>query len=739
MKPTIHNVIFAKHRNWIITLLITVAVLASLLYFGAFFLSEQIIRRDVKLTSGFSVGEIAAKNVISNQNVEYIDAEATEELQRRAVAGIKPVYSYMIDETLTAVKSFQLFSDLVLGSTLSRSDYDQLSSYLAAAGTSPEVLQQQLSEYSGDDLRRLMNFSDNLLRDIMDTGVLTREELSANPLADASYFDIVITESDRVGDGDKQEEISRSDILTVSALPGVIAEAVSASTLDVAAEVITGIVAPFAVPNLNFDRITTYQRIQSAESSVEPVTATIAEGEYIIVKDFIVTEEALKKLSVLQSSEYEVSLPREVGKGMLALIYSLIFVLVVTRFIPNTYRKQQFFLIIMISVGLFTILQNVTASALLSNGILLFAFSIPIAFLTMLLTAIVGKSAGYLVSAFLALSALLIPQADYSAFIILITQGLTGTYIITIARKRVDMIKSFIYLLFSGFALLLVMGLITQYSFTDFYLQGILMAVNALISTILLVMLLPVCENIFNLPTDFRLIELTTMNTKTLKRMAVVARGTYSHSVSVADLAEAACEAIGANSLLARVGAYYHDIGKIDQPEYFIENQTGSNKHNELKPSLSAAVIKSHVKVGIEKAKEIGLPPEVIDILAQHHGSDVISYFYVEAMNKNEKNSKVSKEDFSYNGTLPMTKEAAVVMLADSVDAACRTIKQPTTPKLEKMVWKIFMDKINNRQLANSDLSLSELEQIKKRFILILSGRYHTRIEYPELPEGAKR
>jgi putative nucleotidyltransferase with HDIG domain len=226
------------------------------------------------------------------------------------------------------------------------------------------------------------------------------------------------------------------------------------------------------------------------------------------------------------------------------------------------------------------------------------------------------------------------------------------------------------------------------------------------------------------------------MNSKTLKRMAVMARGTYSHSVAVADLSESACEAIGANHLLARVGAYYHDIGKIDQPEYFIENQNGDNKHDELKPSLSAVVIKSHVKVGIEKAKEIGLPQEVIDILAQHHGSDVISYFYREALINNEKGSKISPEDFSYNGTPPMTKEAAVVMLADSVDAVSRTLKQPTTTKLDKIIWKIIMEKIEHKQLIYCDLSLKELEIIKNSFIMILTGRFHTRIEYPEAREG---
>ena len=168
---------------------------------------------------------------------------------------------------------------------------------------------------------------------------------------------------------------------------------------------------------------------------------------------------------------------------------------------------------------------------------------------------------------------------------------------------------------------------------------------NFLFSGMLVVVFLPVFEHLWNLPTTFRLMELSSMNSKVLKRMAVVARGTYSHSAAVSELAESACEAIGADYLLAKVGAYYHDIGKISQPEYFIENQTGDNKHDDLKPSLSASVIKSHVKLGIERAKEIGLPPEVIDIIAQHHGSDLISYFYGEAMNLYEKNNKMALEE----------------------------------------------------------------------------------------------
>ena len=301
---------------------------------------------------------------------------------------------------------------------------------------------------------------------------------------------------------------------------------------------------------------------------------------------------------------------------------------------------------------------------------------------------------------------------------------------------RISIILVMIGLLSTG-----LIGLMAGYSGRQFYMYSIVSTLNAIVSVILLVMLLPVMEYVFNLPTDFRLLELTSMNSKILKKMATVARGTYNHSVGVAELAEAACETIGANHLLARVGAYYHDIGKIDQPEYFIENQTGDNKHDELKPSLSAAVIKSHVKVGIEKAKQIGLPQEVIDILAQHHGSDLINYFYIEAMNanQNDKKTRVSPEDFSYNGTPPMTREAAVVMLADSIDAASRTIKQPTTPKIEKLIWKITMDKIDHHQLTQCNLSLMDLELIKKSFVIILSGRFHTRIEYPEMIKDGKR
>jgi putative nucleotidyltransferase with HDIG domain len=205
--------------------------------------------------------------------------------------------------------------------------------------------------------------------------------------------------------------------------------------------------------------------------------------------------------------------------------------------------------------------------------------------------------------------------------------------------------------------------------------------------------------------------------------------------VMVANLAESACREIGADALVARVGAYYHDIGKMDQPEYFVENQTSFNKHDELTPRLSATVIKSHVKLGVEKAKSLSLPDEVVDVISQHHGNGLISWFYDKAT---KEEGEVNADDFSYPGQPPMTREAAVVMLADTVEAATRTLKKPTMARLEQYVDELIMDKFRQKQLSRSELTFRDLEIIKNAFVKILAGHFHSRIEYPKMRENGK-
>ncbi|MBR4121633.1 MAG: HDIG domain-containing protein, partial [Spirochaetales bacterium] len=212
--------------------------------------------------------------------------------------------------------------------------------------------------------------------------------------------------------------------------------------------------------------------------------------------------------------------------------------------------------------------------------------------------------------------------------------------------------------------------------------------------------------------------------------------GTYSHSVAVADLAEVGAKAIGANSLLARVGGLYHDIGKIEHPEYFIENQNGVNKHDDINPSLSVAVIKSHVKVGAEKGREAGLPIEVIKIIQNHHGNDIIAYFYNEALkfqaaSSDDKGETVKASDFSYNAEIPDFRECGIVMLADTIEAASRTVT-PNASKYAKLIDNLFLGKIERGQLDNSNLTMNDIKALSDAFVKTLVARNHSRIEYPD-------
>ncbi len=251
---------------------------------------------------------------------------------------------------------------------------------------------------------------------------------------------------------------------------------------------------------------------------------------------------------------------------------------------------------------------------------------------------------------------------------------------------------------------------------------------NGFFSGILCLGLLTPLELLLNTASVFRLMDLSDNNTPIFKQMQIQANGTYNHSMMVAQLAEAACREIDANPLLARVGAYYHDIGKMDQSEYFVENQANmENKHNDLNPTLSASVIKSHVRKGVEKAHQLHLPQAVIDIIAEHHGNSIITYFFNAAK---EKDSSLEEDDFRYPGIPPVTKESAVVMLADTVEAACHTLDNPTSQRLEKFITLLINQKVDHKQLDNCSLTFSDISKIKATFVNLLTGYYHNRIKY---------
>jgi putative nucleotidyltransferase with HDIG domain len=363
------------------------------------------------------------------------------------------------------------------------------------------------------------------------------------------------------------------------------------------------------------------------------------------------------------------------------------------------------------------------------------AVVLPTALVTMLISVIISYRAAVLNTAILSLGQILFPAVSPEAIAFVFFSGIIGTRAVRKADKRLDLLNAGMILALEQGLAAIMLSFLADFAGYLFFGVVLAAALSGLIWGILNLTILPLVENVMHAATKFRLMELSDPDTPTRKRMLNLAPGTYNHSISVGNLAETACREIGANALLARVGAYYHDIGKIDQAEYFIENQSGFNKHDYIKSGLSSAIIRSHVKIGVEQAAKLGLPDEVTDIIAQHHGSGVIRYFYQRAMDNKEKG--VTEEDYLYTGAPPQSKEAAVVMLADSVEAASRLFKKPTYITIEKAVAAIFREKIDSGQLDEAPISLGDLDKTRQCFVKVLSGQFHSRIEYPAAPAAA--
>ena len=265
----------------------------------------------------------------------------------------------------------------------------------------------------------------------------------------------------------------------------------------------------------------------------------------------------------------------------------------------------------------------------------------------------------------------------------------------------------------------------------------LIILINGLVSGVITLGVLPLFEYILQRVTNISLLELADSNHPVLQRMVLEAPGTYHHSLIVGNLSDSACVAVGANGLLARIGAYYHDIGKLQKPEYFIENQDiKNNLHDELTPTMSKIIIMNHIKEGLELAKKYSLSPVLWDFIQQHHGNSLVYYFYRRALEGKEENQEVAEEGFRYPGPKPNTKETAIVLLADSVEAATRSLKDPTPDKIEETVHKVINNKFIDGQLDECELTLKDIEKISSVFIKILSGMYHSRVNYPQETRG---
>jgi putative nucleotidyltransferase with HDIG domain len=323
-------------------------------------------------------------------------------------------------------------------------------------------------------------------------------------------------------------------------------------------------------------------------------------------------------------------------------------------------------------------------------------------------------------------------EFNFSFTVLSLIVGVVAIYSVTHIRLRNHIFKAILYILMAYFFTLFAFGMMRYDELYEIFETFLYMIPNAILSGFITYMSLGIFERIFDITTDITLLELSDLNHPLLKELTQRAPGTFHHSIIVGNLAEAGAKAINANSLLARVGSYYHDIGKINKPEYFIENQKGSeNRHDSLAPNMSALILSTHVKEGIEMAEEYKLPKLIRDFIPEHHGHSLMKYFYNRAT-KVKDAKEINEADYRYPGPRPQSKETAIVMIADTIEAATRTIKNPSPNRIRKLVEDLVEEKFLSGELDDSELTMRDLNSIIDGFMSVLLGIYHDRVEYPD-------
>ena len=490
-------------------------------------------------------------------------------------------------------------------------------------------------------------------------------------------------------------------------------------------------VASFSIDDFEVGQIS--DRTIIAEKNIAADDAnpvTIVAGEKIIKKGFEITEEAYAKLQKMIASPLYIDYRAFANQILYLLIISIMYYLLFSLLPFRRKIKLQepllqvIFLLIVFFAACFG-----SKLPLCANPYAL-CMIIPASLFAMIITILYGQSSAVLFSFVMAFAVLGSGNWEIVPFLFTLASALTSVAIVRKVERRIDLVFSAIILALCDLVFFVLLIVIFNETFTANAKLFIGILCNGFLSGILTLGLLTPLEYMLNTASVFRLMDLSDTNAALLKKMCITASGTYQHSMMVAQLAEFACREIGANPLIARVGGYYHDIGKMEQSEYFVENQQGeSERRNDINPTLYTTIIRSHVKKGVEKARQMHLPQVIIDIIAEHHGNSVIQYFYNEAK---EKDPTLSPEDFAYPGTPPSTVESGVVMLADTVEAACHTLKNPSIPRLESFITTLINSKIEHHQLDNCDLTYRNITKIKEAFVQILAGFYHSRIEYPD-------
>jgi putative nucleotidyltransferase with HDIG domain len=498
------------------------------------------------------------------------------------------------------------------------------------------------------------------------------------------------------------------------------------------ATVIEALLEQVIVPNLVVDDFATEIARKNAQNQIKPFEIVFHKGDKILFEGEPVTRLKLDALRQAGYNVYELNWAGLCMIAVLVMLFSATFLMYVYRFDRNYFKQSYLVICAVLSVIMALI------AVLLPTGFSPYVLPFP----AYIMIIAIFTNPRIALTASLLLLLLMSLTFQYGMPFVVTFSMLNFICTITIARvrfsKRFDLILTGLYISASGLIVYLSVFLLEKCLIDAgmmlFVYNCAFALVNGLISSIITLGTLPLLESVFKIITPYGLAELADHNQPLLKRLQFEAPGTYHHSLMVSNLAEAAAEAVGADPILARVGAFYHDIGKLKRPLFFVENQAYfgiENPHQKLNPRVSKMVITSHPKDGAEIASEYGIPGLIKSLILQHHGEGLASYFYNQAIQE-EGAENVKEDQFRYTGPKPNTKEAAILMMADAVESAVRAMKNPTPEEIENIIDKIIVERLNDAQLEDSPLTLKDLKTIAATFSRILRGMQHNRIKYQE-------
>jgi len=673
----------------------------------------------------FERGVVATHDVIAE--VAFDIPKGQEQLLREqleAASGVPPVYVYtpgVADTVLAAVGALFAGADSLIAGADREDRRVQVRSYMERNRISPTPTSIDLFM---DDTRR------NQLRGSIERAA---RELYPRGVAPSSLSPNVATIRVEMPSG-LERLVSRDSLITYERFFGLAADRLRQDNVD-ALELQRLILIRYFQPSLVFDDIRTEAARERARAAVDPVRTRVLQGEKIVGAHEQIGEAEEERLRA-----YRAELAR-LGLGMAgeqytfwrsvgAVLYNAL-VLAIIGALLFFFRRPLYhdWRVLLLLTGL---ILSVSAAASMIGQLSLPVELIPVTFAALIVASLWDGRLGLSIALVLAL---LIggqtPFLGVTASFTVALGGAAAAFSVRVVQRRTKT-WHFISIVSLAYVLAAItMGLLRSRALMDVGWSIGWGVANAIVTSLLAIGFLPLLEAATRITTDQTLLELSDLNRKVLKRLSLEAPGTYAHTIAVANLTEAAANAIGANGLLARVGTYYHDIGKLVKPQYFIENQPrGRNPHDKLKPSMSAAIIRSHVLEGLKLADQEKLPEAVKSFIPEHHGTQQISFFYNRAREM-DPDAQLNPADFTYPGPKPQSKETAILMLADTVESAARVLADPSPGRIREMVDRLVRQKIEEGQLDQSPLTLREIDQIKESLAGVLTGMYHHRIEYP--------